>query len=179
MFVDLIEWVERFERIFQYCQVKFCHNLKDFFPSISCYKINHTVKWVWSYCPRLTPVKKMREAMQSSYFCFTFPHFLWIPLLSLSLLSLSIWHYPSTLVLIELSSCISLTGAALSVTGILIWRSIWVPLISEPPVELSCSLVYLNEILLLLENMRRIIMFQGPQGPCCLWLALNISRRIN
>ncbi len=108
-----------------------------------------------------------------------FPHFLWIPLSSPSLLALSIWHYPSTLVLIELSSCISLTGAALSVTGILIWRSIWVPLISEPPVELSCSLVYLNEILLLLEDMRRIIMFQGPQGPCCLRLAMNISSRIN
>lgn len=65
MFVDLIEWVERFERIFQYCQVKFCHNLKDFFPSISCYKINHTVKWVWSYCPRLTPMFCLRNRNKS------------------------------------------------------------------------------------------------------------------
>lgn len=49
----------------------------------------------------------------------------------LSPLSLSIWHYPSSLVLIELSSCICVTGAVLSVTGILIWRRIWVPLISR------------------------------------------------
>lgn len=147
-------------------EVKYCLFLKDPPPK--------------SYYPHLTLMFCLHNRNKGSNTKLTFlpspvffESFCYLPLRSLS-----IWHYPSTLVLIELSSCISLTVAALSVTGILIWRSIWVPLISELPVELSCSLVYLNEILLLLEVLRSI-MFQGPQGSCCLCLALNISRLIN
>lgn len=106
-------------------------------------KINHTVKWVCSYCPYATHtfcLHNRNRSNQSSYCWFT-PHpqlfiFFYFPsYLALRSLSIHMTLSLSTLVLIELSSWISLTGPALSVTGIQIWRSIWVPLISEP---LSC-----------------------------------------
>lgn len=101
------------------------------------YKMNNTVKWVWSYCPHLTLMfclhNRNKGSNAYSYLCFTFPCFLWILLLSPSPFSLSIWHYPSTLVLIELSSCISLTVAALSV-----WRAFWSEEAFECHLSLSC-----------------------------------------
>ncbi len=104
--------MERFERILQYCQVKYCHTEVFYFSSIVI--LNE------SYCeisliilPTSNPYalfaqQKQELQCKAHIFFFIFPPFLWIPLLSPSLFSLSIWHYLSTLVLIELSSCISI-----------------------------------------------------------------------